>query len=42
MQQIIALGMVGLAVIYLIYRALRKGKPGCDCGCCRGEAKKLP
>lgn len=40
-QEIIALAVVGVAVAYLIYRALRKGKPGCDCcGCSKPGALK--
>jgi hypothetical protein len=41
MQTLIALAVVGAAAAYLLYRALRKGKSGCDCGCCDSRPKKL-
>ncbi|PAW79395.1 MAG: hypothetical protein B9S32_02305 [Verrucomicrobia bacterium Tous-C9LFEB] len=42
-QELIALAIVGVAVAYLLFRALRKGKPGCGCGsegCCKPGAEK--
>lgn len=42
-QELIALGAVAIAMAYLLFRALRKGKPGCGCGsegCCKPNAVK--